>query len=262
MSDPARGSYVRTLMRSGTSIAVAIGVMNVATYGFTIVAARILGPAEYGAFAGADGDAAGDRRAAARACRRPRPAGSRPSPSTSRRSSSRSCGVTYRGALVLGRGAGAGRAARPARCCGSTASPTAVLVGVCVRAADRSWAARPASSRASAAGGRSAVVYLAAGVPRLVARHRASSLVAARRVQRDGRRRDRRCRAGRGRLDRAARRAPPRGIAAGHDARVASSGSRSTTPRRCWRSSRSPTPTSSSPATCSPTTRPASTPAA
>ena len=52
MSDPARGSYVRTLMRSGTSIAIAIGVMNLATYGFTIVAARILGPTEYGALAG------------------------------------------------------------------------------------------------------------------------------------------------------------------------------------------------------------------
>lgn len=32
-------------------IAVAIGVMNVATYGFTIVAARALGPQQYGAFA-------------------------------------------------------------------------------------------------------------------------------------------------------------------------------------------------------------------
>jgi O-antigen/teichoic acid export membrane protein len=32
-------------------IAVAMGVMNVATYGFTIVAARLLGPRDYGAFA-------------------------------------------------------------------------------------------------------------------------------------------------------------------------------------------------------------------
>jgi len=33
------------------SIAVAMGVMNVATYGFTMVAARLLGPRDYGAFA-------------------------------------------------------------------------------------------------------------------------------------------------------------------------------------------------------------------
>lgn len=38
-------------MRSGTSIAIAIGVMNVATYGFTMVAARLLGPQKYGALA-------------------------------------------------------------------------------------------------------------------------------------------------------------------------------------------------------------------
>lgn len=35
----------------GGVIAVAIGVMNIATYGFTIVAARALGPQQYGAFA-------------------------------------------------------------------------------------------------------------------------------------------------------------------------------------------------------------------
>jgi O-antigen/teichoic acid export membrane protein len=35
----------------GASIAVAMGVMNVATYGFTMVAARLLGPRDYGAFA-------------------------------------------------------------------------------------------------------------------------------------------------------------------------------------------------------------------
>lgn len=38
-------------MTDGGSIAVAIGVMNVATYGFTILAARALGPSDYGAFA-------------------------------------------------------------------------------------------------------------------------------------------------------------------------------------------------------------------
>ena len=36
----------------GSSIAVAIGLMNVATYAYTMVAARLLGPQEYGAFAG------------------------------------------------------------------------------------------------------------------------------------------------------------------------------------------------------------------
>jgi O-antigen/teichoic acid export membrane protein len=36
----------------GSSIAVAIGIMNVATYAYTMVAARLLGPKQYGAFAG------------------------------------------------------------------------------------------------------------------------------------------------------------------------------------------------------------------
>lgn len=36
-------------VRSGSAIAVAIGVMNVATYAFTIVAARLLGPQDFGA---------------------------------------------------------------------------------------------------------------------------------------------------------------------------------------------------------------------
>ena len=38
-------------LRDGAAIAVAMAVMNVATYGFTILAARLLGPAEYGALA-------------------------------------------------------------------------------------------------------------------------------------------------------------------------------------------------------------------
>ena len=38
-------------MRGGVQIAVAMGVMNVATYGFTILAARLLGPVEYGGVA-------------------------------------------------------------------------------------------------------------------------------------------------------------------------------------------------------------------
>jgi O-antigen/teichoic acid export membrane protein len=41
----------RKTLRGGMVIAVAMGIMNVATYGFTILAARLLGPAEYGALA-------------------------------------------------------------------------------------------------------------------------------------------------------------------------------------------------------------------
>ena len=41
----------RQVLRDGAVIAVAMGVMNVTTYGFIILAARLLGPAEYGALA-------------------------------------------------------------------------------------------------------------------------------------------------------------------------------------------------------------------
>src|SRR6478735_11889697 len=40
-----------TLWRSGAFVAVAMGIMNVGTYGFQIIAARALGPSEYGAVA-------------------------------------------------------------------------------------------------------------------------------------------------------------------------------------------------------------------
>lgn len=39
------------LLRGSMVIAVAMGVMNLATYGFTVIAARFLGPSEYGALA-------------------------------------------------------------------------------------------------------------------------------------------------------------------------------------------------------------------
>jgi O-antigen/teichoic acid export membrane protein len=42
---------VREFARSGTSMAVSISLANVGTYGFTVLAARILGPHEYGAVA-------------------------------------------------------------------------------------------------------------------------------------------------------------------------------------------------------------------
>ena len=45
-----RGERIKGRPR-GLVIAVAMGVMNVATYGYTILAARLLGPRDYGAFA-------------------------------------------------------------------------------------------------------------------------------------------------------------------------------------------------------------------
>ncbi len=42
---------LRGLIRSGSGIAVAMGVMNVATYAFTIFAAQLLGPRDYGGVA-------------------------------------------------------------------------------------------------------------------------------------------------------------------------------------------------------------------
>lgn len=47
---PAPGG-LRGVLRSGAGIAIAMAVMNVATYGFQMVAARVLGPREYGAIA-------------------------------------------------------------------------------------------------------------------------------------------------------------------------------------------------------------------
>ena len=56
MSRPSPGrlrssSPGRRLLRGGALIAVAMGVMNLTTYGFVILAARLLGPEEYGALA-------------------------------------------------------------------------------------------------------------------------------------------------------------------------------------------------------------------
>lgn len=51
-SDPPPTSVATgTPLRGGAQIAVAIGVMNAATYGYTILAARLLGPGAYGGFA-------------------------------------------------------------------------------------------------------------------------------------------------------------------------------------------------------------------
>ncbi|WGX99880.1 oligosaccharide flippase family protein [Nocardioides sp. QY071] len=50
-SRPA-GSRISRLLRSSAGIAIAMAVMNVGTYGFQIVSARLLGPGQYGALAG------------------------------------------------------------------------------------------------------------------------------------------------------------------------------------------------------------------
>ena len=254
MSDPARGSDVRTLMRSGTSIAIAIGVMNLATYGFTIVAARILGPTEYGALAGLMAtlmvlavlqlglQATAARRISAE-------------PEHVAQIEQSIMRVTYRGALVLG-AVLVLAAPLVQRVLRLDSLPAAVLVGVCVV---------PLSIMGGQAGilqGERrwwplAAMYVAAGVPRLVLgtafmlwRPTVTSAMVGVTIAH--------VRADHPRLDRAARRAAP-----GHPGAVTtparSSGSPCTTRRRCWPSSRSPTPTSSSPATCCPTTRPAST---
>ena len=51
MAAEALGARLRAMTQSGSSIAVAMAVTNVATYGFTMIAARVLGPTYYGAFA-------------------------------------------------------------------------------------------------------------------------------------------------------------------------------------------------------------------
>ncbi|WP_299057591.1 oligosaccharide flippase family protein [uncultured Nocardioides sp.] len=45
------GGGLRRLLKGGAGVAVAMAVLNVTTYGFTILAARLLGPAEYSAVA-------------------------------------------------------------------------------------------------------------------------------------------------------------------------------------------------------------------
>jgi O-antigen/teichoic acid export membrane protein len=91
----------RPIVRGGMVIAVAMGVMNVTTYGFTILAARLLGPVEYGALAAVMGlllvlnvlslglQATGARRVAA-------------APSDRERIERELLGTTYRAALALG----------------------------------------------------------------------------------------------------------------------------------------------------------------
>ncbi len=49
---PGGGSRLLRLLRSSAGIAIAMAVMNVGTYAFQMVAARLLGPSQYGAVAG------------------------------------------------------------------------------------------------------------------------------------------------------------------------------------------------------------------
>jgi len=46
------GSRLTRLLRSSAGIAIAMAVMNVGTYGFQMISARLLGPGQYGALAG------------------------------------------------------------------------------------------------------------------------------------------------------------------------------------------------------------------
>jgi O-antigen/teichoic acid export membrane protein len=43
---------LRSMLRGGAGIAIAMAVMNVTTYGFQMISARVVGPADYGAIAG------------------------------------------------------------------------------------------------------------------------------------------------------------------------------------------------------------------
>lgn len=51
MNGPASPARTSAAVRDGSAIAVAIGIMNITTYAFTILAARRLGPQPFGAFA-------------------------------------------------------------------------------------------------------------------------------------------------------------------------------------------------------------------
>ncbi len=52
MGTGSTGTRVSGRLRGEAAIAVAVGLMNVSTYGYTVVAATTLGPGAYGAFAG------------------------------------------------------------------------------------------------------------------------------------------------------------------------------------------------------------------
>ena len=242
------------------SLAVAMGVMNVATYGFTILAARLLGPPRLRRLRRTDGRAARDHGRLARA------PGDRCAPhrgharTTCTRSSGSSCASGVQAALGLGvlclvlvaghqRG-GAPRQPRHRRARSRSPRLPLTLMGAQagILQGERRWAAARDDLRRRR---------------RAPARHRhGPDPVAAHRVRRAARRGRRRLRPGAGRLvshcgiprdpGEPSSRAPRRGALVRR---------RSTTPTPCSRSSRSPTSTSWSPATSSTSTRRVCTPA-
>ena len=232
---------------------------------YTIVAARLLGPRDVRRLRRPDGPAARGQRALARRCRPPPRAASPPTPSTSRQIER----VDPAGRLSRGARARAGRAvpgpdARHQLVLRLDSLATAALVAV---------AAVPLTLMGGQAGilqGERRWVPLGhglrrAGVPRLVI---GTALIVWRPTEFAAllgvghrRRAPRSSSAGwrcGTRATRRARRGPLRACTGSAPCRARPS----TTPRRCSRSSRSPTSTSWSPATCSTSTRPACTPAA
>ncbi len=164
MSSSALGARLRALTQGGSSIAVAMAVTNVATYGFTMIAARVLGPALLRRLRRPDGDAADHGCPPARAPGHGRPA-------------DRGRAAARRPDRAVDPAGDLPRRRWPsARCC-CVLSPlvnavlrldsllAAALVARRPPCRTRSWAARPASSRASAAGGRSRRSTSASGCP-------------------------------------------------------------------------------------------------
>ena len=158
---------VREFLRSGTSMAISISIANVATYGFTLLAARLLGPHEYGAVAalmaailvvgvlqlGLQATAA--RRISAE-----------PEHRRARSSTKSSWRRLRRAALGLGLIL---LALSPLveRLLRLDSMVTAIWLAVAAVPADPDGRRRPGSSRASGAGRPLALVYLAIGIPRL-----------------------------------------------------------------------------------------------
>ena len=129
-----------SIRHRGAAVAIAMAVMNVATYVFTVVAARLLGPKDYGALASLMAVLLVVVRASSSASRPPPPGGSPPTPITWGRSSGRCCRLTYRGAVAGRRGLLLLTPRRSTGCCGSTAWPR------------RRWS-RSARSRSPISGG-------------------------------------------------------------------------------------------------------------
>ena len=251
---------LRALLRSGTGIAVAMAVQNISTYGFTIIAARRLGPAEYSAVASLMGlllvvvvlslglQATGARKIAAA----PGPARRRSRPAL--------MSATYRSALALG-----------ALCLLLTpvitwglqleAWPAALMIGLAavpLTIIGGQSGVLQGEQRWGALGG----IYLGVGLGRLAIAS-VTMLLRPDGLRRDARGRDRGLGAGARRRPRPRARGPrrrrPPGGRSGAASRSCARSPATRTP--CSRSSRSPTPTSWWPASCSTTTSPVSTPA-